>query len=225
MGTAFLFDLDGTLADSRQCLLNSLDHALDKIGYGDLAYDPLKATQQDLATTLRSNLAKHGIVPTETLTKEFIEYFRDFHEREGESCVELYPGVPESLEFLKGFFSLGVATTKDSPQANRVLKKLKIHHFFDHVQGTDPGMQYKPSPEILLRSLEILSREPKRSVYIGDSVHDIEAARAGGLKAVAAVYGFGGKEHFRSATPDWMLSRPDELILVKDEILKKLPGL
>jgi HAD superfamily hydrolase (TIGR01549 family) len=216
---AFLFDLDGTLADSRQCLLNSVDYSLESIGLKGLNYDRLKATQQDLATTLKTSLSVHGLDPDERQVKEFIHYFREFHEAQEESCISLYSGIPEILESLKPHFRLGVATTKDSVQAIRVIKRLGIFHFFDHIQGTDPGMRYKPAPDILLKSLEILEKSPQRSFYLGDSGHDMKAAKAGGLRALAAAYGFAGDQGFDEHEPDWKIHSPLDLISLRSELL------
>lgn len=217
---AFLFDLDGTLADSRQCLLNSIDHSLAQIGLSKLPYDKLRATQQDLATTLRSSLAKQGLSADETQVKDFIFYFRKSHEEQEESCISLYPGIHEVLESLKPHFRLGVATTKDSTQASRVIERLGLKSYFDHVQGTDPGLRYKPAPDILLRSLEILEKSPKTSFYIGDSAHDVVAAKSGGLRALAAAYGFAGDQGFDDHSPDFKVHNPLDLIDLKPKLLE-----
>jgi len=218
---ALLFDLDGTLADSRQCLLSSIDNALETIGFKGLPYDRVLATQQDLATTLRQSFQAEGREVNDLTIDRFIDQFRRYHEQR-EDGISLYPNIQEVLKNLAPYFSLGVATTKDSKQAKRVIRKLRIEKYFGHVQGTDPGLRYKPSPDILLKSLKVLNKRPDRSFYVGDSVHDVVAARAGGLKSLGAGYGFSGVNGFKESRPDWMLRSPLDILGLKDQLIQTL---
>ncbi len=213
--SAFVFDLDGTLADSRECLILSLNHAFHKVGLPDFDFCKIQSLQQDLATTFRSAIEKLALPFKEEQLREFIHEFRWFHEHEGERVIKVYDGLQATLETLKKTHVLAVATTKHTSQARRVLRKLKIDRYFDHIQGTDPGMKYKPDPEILLRALKVLEIPTRLAAYVGDGKHDMTAARRGGLLAVGAAYGFGGDSVFNPEESDHLVYHHQELLSIR----------
>jgi phosphoglycolate phosphatase len=208
-----IFDLDGTLLNSRESILQSIEYALEKIGHKGLPYDKKHAVQQDLATTLKQTGDLHGTVFSDHKIAEFISIYRKHHSHEPEKTMVAYEGVHAGLENLRGNFSLAVATTKHTAQAELILQKMGLDHFFEHIQGTDHGMRYKPAPDILLLTLEKLGgHEAASSVYVGDSVHDMTAARAAGMRAVGAAYGFSGADELATVSPDHMLHEFSDLL-------------
>lgn len=207
-----IFDLDGTLTDSKDCILKCIDLALAELGFGEIQYDRSLATQQDLRLTFRSLLQSQNLIENPDTTEKFVEVYRRIHDEVGEDIIILFQGVEESLERLASHFRLGVATTKCSPQAKRVLKKMRIDKFFHHIQGTDVGLRYKPEPDILLASLRVLNRSSQEGAYIGDSIHDMHAAKQAGLRQIGVAYGYGGAERLWQQKPDWMIKEFKELV-------------
>lgn len=208
---AIIFDLDGTLVDSRESILASIEYALGEIGRSDLVFDRQKAVQQDLRTTLVTNCRVNGIELAEDEILNFIKKYREHHSAEPESTMKVYDGVVDVLTNLGCHFTLGIATTKHTAQAKHILERLRLTEFFEHIQGTDPGMRYKPAPDILHKTMEALNLSGMPAAYIGDSAHDIEAAKAAGMKSVGAAYGFGGRDHLSVAEPHHIIDRIQEL--------------
>ncbi len=217
--STFIFDLDGTLADSRECLVASLRHAFGTVGLKDYSFCPILSLQRDLATTYRMAMSDLDSSIDEEPMRKFIHEFRWFHETEGEASIQAYEGIANTLENLKKTHVLAVATTKHSPQARRVLRKLKLDRYFDHIQGTDPGMKYKPDPEILFKTLRILEIPAHKAAYIGDACHDMTAAKAGGLTAIAAAYGFGGDQYLKDFEKDFIVYHHRELGQIRDQFI------
>jgi len=217
--STFIFDLDGTLADSRECLVASLNHAFGSVGLKDYSFCPVLSLQRDLATTYRLAMADLGSPIEDEPLFKFVQEFRWFHEAHGEESIKPYEGMAETLESLKKTHVLAVATTKHSPQARRVLRKLKLDRFFDHIQGTDPGMKYKPDPEILYKTLRVLEIPAHKAAYVGDACHDMTAARAGGLTAIAAAYGFGGDQYLKDFEKDFIVYHHRELGEIRDQFI------
>jgi len=219
--STFIFDLDGTLADSRECLMASLRHAFSSVGLKDHTFCPVLSLQRDLATTYSVTMAELSAETEVESLQRFIFEFRWFHEAHGEDSIVAYDGIANTLDSLKRTHVLAVATTKHSPQARRVLRKLKLDRYFDHIQGTDAGMKYKPDPEILHKTLRILEIPAHKAAYVGDACHDMAAARAAGLTAIAAAYGFGGDQYLKDSEKDFMVYNHRELAEIRDQFLSR----
>jgi phosphoglycolate phosphatase len=127
-----------------------------------------------------------------------------------------HPGVPELLSELKARgYTLVVATKKRSSIARGLVRALGLGDQLDFVQGTD-GIPYKPAPDVIYRALEAVRGEG--TWMVGDTVHDILAGRAAGLKTYAVTYGTHRAEALAEAQPD---------VLAEDlgGLLERLPPL
>lgn len=214
----FIFDLDGTLADSKDSILASVKHSLASLDLAHVQIDEIFVTQHDLATSFKKISEDEKIDFDPQLCDSFIQNYRKHQVEEAESMLRLYPRVTETLEDLRSQFKLAVATTKHSVQAKRVLERLGIASYFSHIQGTDPGLRYKPHPDILLKCLEIMSIEGRDAAYVGDSLHDMHAARGAKMKEIGAGYGFAGAKYLESHGPDHVLNCISELRAISKNI-------
>jgi phosphoglycolate phosphatase len=206
-----IFDLDGTLVDSRDAILSSIRHALNDVGLASLDFDETRAVQQDLASTLREACQNSANVISENQIQSFIRSYRAHHSKEPHRTMRVYDGVIDSLAELSKKCDLAVATTKHSPQARHIVETLNLSHFFSVIQGTDPGMRYKPEPDILHAVLQLRGANAYEAAYVGDSPHDMMAAHAAGMRAVGAVYGFAGQRALAESSPHHWVSDPREL--------------
>jgi len=211
MSRLLIFDLDGTLVDSKASILSSIRFALQETGYSHLEFNESLAVQQDLGTTFRAATERAQLALDEAKLQIFIETYRKHHSQNPAETMKAYDGIHDLLLRLHEDFQLAVATTKHSPQARHILGQLGLSEYFDHIQGTDPGMRYKPAPDILNIVLEKLERDPEESLYVGDSPHDMEAAHSARMMAVGAAYGFAGKESLETAKPHAWLHSPQDL--------------
>ena len=172
-----IFDLDGTLVDSQPAALGATIEALSRYG--------VRVTEADLrevfgggARRLLNNFLEPGLGADQAaeVLEEAIELRASLQlDLTGE--VVLLPGVKELLALLKdGKFRLAVATMSSGAVAESVLAHHGIRTYFDSVLTIDDVTQIKPDPEILAKTVERLGGQVKRSMYVGDSSHDLEAA-------------------------------------------------
>ena len=117
------------------------------------------------------------------------ETFRQYFFQHCAEKSRLYPGVSACLENLQAV-SRAVATTKMTFMAVKVVEEMGIAHHFDLVQGSD-GIPHKPDPAVLSRVLEKLEKQPHKSWFVGDTVYDIQAGKAVGMRTCAVTYGIG----------------------------------
>lgn len=200
-----IFDLDGTLVDSRDSILESIRHAFERIGYRGLPFDEHRAVQQDLVTTLQQTGRNLDIPFAEESVMAFVREYRAHHTEHAPKRITLYPHTLEALTELRKSFSLAIATTKHTEQARIIVRELHLSPYFDLIQGGEPHLRYKPAPDILLSVLTTLKARADRSLYVGDSPHDMTAAKAAGMMQIAAAYGYSNREELERHRPDWMI--------------------
>lgn len=213
-----VFDLDGTIMDSREAILESIRHGLKVIQRTEWV-DEARAVRQDLWSTLRETGEKYGTSFSEEEKLQFIRHYRDHHNKTAAKAMKPYPRVQEVLSELRENFRLAVATTKHSEQARIILGQFQLDQCFDWIQGTDSGLRYKPAPDILLKTLKELGRSPGSSVYVGDSPHDLEAARNAAMMSAGAAYGFSSRNELESMEPHWILDSFEDLLKLRLEFL------
>jgi phosphoglycolate phosphatase len=198
---AILFDLDGTLADTRADLAAALNASLLKFGREPLSVTAVTALIGDGARPLlRKALSRADEETLEEALGFFLAHYLDH-------CVEktaLYPGVAETLPRL-GVAALGVVTNKPLPPTEAILKALKIRPLFKVVLGGDSLPVRKPSPEPLLEAVRQLGTSPGRTLMVGDSAVDVVAARAAGMASCVVTYGYRSEEELKAASPDFTI--------------------
>jgi phosphoglycolate phosphatase len=177
----FVFDLDGTLADTREDITMSVNHVLCR-----LDMDPLdvETVTRFVGDGVRMLLAR-ALGPAATGERLDLA-LREFVEHYAGACVRatrLYPGVAEALEALHGRGKhLAVLTNKPILHSRRILSGLGIERYFTRLVGGDTAPEKKPDPRGLLSIIEETGRPRDRSLLAGDSAVDGLAARAAGIR-------------------------------------------
>jgi pyrophosphatase PpaX len=204
---AVLFDLDGTLIDSIELILASMRHAFEKCG-GDAPSDAEWLT--GVGTPLRAMFECYASDDAET--ERLIEAYREHQLIHHDRLIRCYD---EIVDMLSGLASAGhpmaVVTSKSEVLARRGLEHAGIYDFFQTIVGLDSSARHKPHPEPVLTALHRLGYAPSESVFVGDSVHDIEAGNAAGVLSVAALWGPFTREQLAKACPARFLDRPSAL--------------
>jgi pyrophosphatase PpaX len=205
--TAVLFDLDGTLIDSIELILRSMRHAFAARG----ATVPSDAEWlAGVGTPLPAMFAQFA--ERESQVADLISSYREFQLEHHDLLVHAYDAVEETLTLLrdKGY-PLGVVTSKSDWLARRGLEHVGVAHLFDTIVGCDSCTRHKPHPEPVLIALDRLGCAASRAVFVGDSVHDIEAGNAAGVVTVAALWGPFTREQLEPARPHRYLERLRDL--------------
>ena len=196
-----IFDLDGTLVDTAPDLLSAHNHVMKKFGFNSRNLDEIKnlagkgaavmigrsiweSAKKELSS-INDQKAKDEMV------KEFIDYY-------GKNIVvksKLVTGVYKFLKWAKSKnISMGVCTNKQEHLAVNLLKKIKIYDFFEYVAGRNTFEYCKPDPRHLTNTIEIMSGDIKKSLMIGDSENDADAAKSAGIPMILLEDGYTDKK-------------------------------
>jgi phosphoglycolate phosphatase len=193
---AFLFDLDGTLIDSKLDLVNSVNFMLLEMQREVL---PL-ATVASYIGHGAPRLVADALGPeaAEPDRKRGLEIFLAYYSQHNLDATRVYPGVVEGLQSLQDR-PMAVLTNKPAKMSVEILEALGLLKYFRAVYGGDTFEKKKPDPTGALAILKNLGADPRESAMVGDSDVDIKTARNAGMFAIAVNYGFG--QHDRQAQP------------------------
>ena len=203
---AVLLDLDGTLVDTMPLILDSMRYA-----FRGRDRCPTDAEWiAGIGTPLRTQLASFARRPedVQTLFDRYRGYWIAHHDRE----TRCFPGALEAVAALsRAGHPIGIVTAKIEEGAHRTLRHTGLTSFVQAVVGADSCANAKPHPEPVLLALTRLGYPPSEAVLVGDSPHDIAAAKAAGAIAVAALWGACGREALAAASPDHFLASVDDV--------------
>ncbi len=208
--TTVLFDLDGTLLDSIQLIIDSYHHSLASHGI------PARSDAEWLAgigTPLRVQFRDWAHDPV--LFEGLIETYREYNISNHDSRCRGYPGAVEMVRTIRNQgLQTGLVTSKQRVGAERGLRLLGLDGAMDVLVGADDVVNPKPHPEPLLKALDQLEADPRSAIYVGDSVHDMESGRAAGMRTAAALWGPFRQDDLIRTKPDHWLETPDNLLML-----------
>jgi len=209
MTTTILCDLDGTLVDSRHDITVAFQHAWRTVVGGI----PPSATAiaQHIGKPLAKMISELDGMLSPALLRIFLTTYDHAYACQEVCLTQPYPGVTLTLQALSSF-TLGVVTTKESGQAEIVLRRLALIPFFQHVQGGGPGLCLKPAPDTILAALAALHCAPPHAMMVGDTPADVLAGKAAGTKTCAVTYGFGTRDALLQCAPDHVIESFRELV-------------
>jgi phosphoglycolate phosphatase len=204
---ALVFDLDGTLIDSKLDLALSIDATLKHMGRASLPHELIYSYVGNGAAVLVRRAL--GDTVTDAEAEQGHRFFLAYYREHMLDNTVTYPGVREALEAL-GHHPMAVLTNKPVRFSEKILEGLRIASHFRYVYGGNSFETKKPDPEgmnTILRAFEI---EPRRAMLVGDSDVDVRTARNAGVWACGVSYGL-GLESMRAHPPDLMLDNLAEL--------------
>ncbi|HFR3591067.1 HAD family hydrolase [Streptococcus suis] len=196
MYQTILFDLDGTLTDSGQGILNSVAYALEKMGIEEPDAANLN---QFIGPPLYESFSRFYQLSPED-TQSAVDAFRVYFKEKGMFENQLYPGIIPLLEELRtAGKTLVIATSKPEIFAKQILEHFGIAHYFDVIAGASLDSSRISKADVIGYAINQLEAFPKQAVMIGDREHDIEGARMHQLPAIGVLYGYGNKQEFEKA--------------------------
>ncbi len=185
-----VFDLDGTLVDSRKDLADAVNALLAELGRPSLSEAAVGEMVGEGARVLIDRaLAASGVEAA--LAPAALQRFLALYDARLLNHTAPYDGIPELLQALHGRTRLAVLTNKPGAASLRILEGLKLARFFDEVIGGDSALLRKPDPAALLHLMDRFGSTPEETVLVGDSRIDLETARNAGVRACLVRYGFG----------------------------------
>jgi HAD superfamily hydrolase (TIGR01509 family) len=212
---AVMFDMDGTLVDSRAAIVNSYRDASSEI-LG--TRDPVDEQGFEEILKLRGSEAFPRLTGGDAeLTARFADAFQAAYARhQGDSSA--FPGLGDGLQRLRDLgVQLGIATSKARTRLDLDLERLGIADYFDFTVSGDEVPHGKPAPDPIFAVAAGLAVAPENGLYVGDGENDVIAAHAAGMRAVGVEFGF-HPDTCRAAGPEYFVSSYAELVEVVSEL-------
>ncbi|USK33558.1 pyrophosphatase PpaX [Bacillus sp. F19] len=203
-----LFDLDGTLINTNDLIIESFLHTLN-------LYYPNQYGREDVLPFLGPTLHETFVKMDPLRVDEMISTYRKFNHDQHDQLVAQFETVYETVQALheKGY-KLGIVTTKIRDTVNMGLKLTGLGQFFETVVTLDDVKNAKPHPEPVLLALEKLNSSPEEAIMVGDNHHDIDSGKAAGTKTAGVAWTIKGVEYLEGFKPDYMLNKMSDLLNV-----------
>lgn len=191
-----LFDLDGTLSDSAEGIINTVRYTLTSQGYPLPPYDTLrKFVGPPLYESFRDFCGMD-----ETETQRCVDAFREYYKEKGIFDNAMYKGVPEMLHELRDAgLTLAVATSKPEEFAVSIIERYGIRDNFAYVAGSTMDERRIKKADVVAYVVETLGASPSQCLMVGDRFHDVVGAGQNGIDCLGVLYGCGDRQELEEA--------------------------
>ena len=206
---AILFDLDGTIIDSRVPFVTSVNYTL--AAHGRPQREAAELVHHLGPPTLVTFTELFG--DDEQLLNSALATYRGHYNRTSTATTLVYPGVRELLQSLHGRVPLAVATSKVGTSAAALLEHLGLTGLFDVIHGPLESALADPKAVTIAETLAELAG-PQRPVMVGDRRYDVEGAAAHGVPTIGVLWGAGSEQELRAAGAAALVAAPDEIPLL-----------
>ncbi len=188
-----LFDLDGTVIDSTEAILESFFVACEE---NRCEKPSAEAIKKLIGYPLDVMFGRVGVKPE--LVWKCVASYKEHYRLISTQKTVLLPRAKEAVELASSFARLGVVTTKTARYSKELLEHFGILHRFEVLVGREDVQNPKPHPEPILNALEMMHAKGKKDVWmVGDTKLDLECAKEAGVDAVAVLGGYGEKEELK----------------------------
>jgi pyrophosphatase PpaX len=203
-----LFDLDGTLIDSIDLILSSARYAFAKLGRPAPSDDEWLT---GVGIPLRTMFGRYAWDDADR--EALIQAYREFQIPNHDRLVRAYDGVVDTVLALRAQgHELGVVTSKSESLAFRGLACVGLARYMDTIVGCDSCTRHKPDPEPVRLALHRLACPPGDAVFVGDSVHDVLAGNAAGVRTMGALWGAFRRDDLAPGDPNHYVATISEVI-------------
>jgi pyrophosphatase PpaX len=202
---ALLFDLDGTLLDSIELLLDCMQYAFA----GRLVVPSRAEWTEGIGTPLRQQMREWRVAEHEL--EPVVARYRAHQDAHLERMTSLFPGALEVLQWARtAGVPTGVVTSKGRGMTTRSLRHVGLADAFDVIVTADDTPRHKPDPLPVQHALQQLGVPPRRALFVGDSTHDMHAGRRAGTYTGAALWGPFSRAALEPTTPThWLTTLHD----------------
>jgi phosphoglycolate phosphatase len=212
-----IFDLDGTLIDSRLDLVHSVNAALRHIDRPELADEVIAGYVGDGAPILIQR-ALGAEATDKALVRKGLEFFLSYYREHKLDHTTVYPGIAQALAAIQRSSNgtprqLAVLTNKPVKPSRAIIEGLGLGQFFSQVYGGNSFATKKPDPQGARQLLQESEVTPERAAIVGDSQVDVRTGRNAGLWTVGVTYGF-APHTLENESPDVLVDSAQELSVV-----------
>lgn len=205
-----LFDLDGTLLDTNELIIQSFLHTAETYFPGEYDREKVMAFYGD---TLENSFGR--VAKDEAMTAAMVKTYRTFNLAKHDEMAVAFDAVYEVLEKLHDAgYTMAIVTSKKLDTAIRGLKLIDIEKFFDVVVSSDCVKNPKPHAEPIEMALEKLGKTAEEAMMVGDNHHDIVSGQNANVKTVCVGWTIHGTEKMKSYHPDFIIDSMHELLAI-----------
>lgn len=212
-----LFDLDGTLIDSLELLVNAMR----------FSFEGHRVSTPDVDTWIsyigRPLPWQFAQFASEDEIPELIRRYRTYQTEHHDELTRPFDGIPQLVAKLDAAgHLLGVVTSKVDALANRSIEHVGLAQYMDVVIGADSSTRHKPDPEPIHVALSRLNAAPDQGIYVGDSIYDIMAGNAAGVVTIGVTWGATTHSPLLEASPTFVAHSVAELESIISQLRKRL---
>ena len=198
-----IFDFDGTLADTRQLIVETMQQTIQALGL-----TPCTDEQCTSMIGLPLKQAFTELIPmSDEMGDRCVDTYRQiFNEKNASYVIPTFPHVIDTLFRLseKGYV-LTIASSRSRNSLLDFIHTMHLEEIFSYILGADDVVHAKPHPEPVLRTLESFNCSPEEALVVGDMKYDIEMGRRAGTRTCGVTYGNGSPQDLREASADFMI--------------------
>ncbi|GEN36432.1 MULTISPECIES: pyrophosphatase PpaX [Aneurinibacillus] len=203
-----LFDLDGTLIDTNNLILTSFMYTLEK-------FYPGKYTREDIIPHMGKPLYDQMKLFGPERAEELVQIYREHNEQVHDELVEEFPNVLETIEDLAEMgVKMGIVTTKQRKTAEMGLRLFGLDTYMDAFVCYQDTKNHKPHPEPVQKAMQALGADPARTLMVGDSQYDIQAAQNAGVASAGVAWSMKGASFLSAFDPTYLLNDIRDLIQI-----------
>lgn len=208
----YVFDLDGTLVDTRSDIAQAVNHVLQLHGRPVAALATIISWVGD---GLDDMMARAFKTSEEDFVAGLVDEFRSYYKEHCTDFSSVYKGCPETLASLRDRGAhLSILTNKPLDLSLEILTRLGILPYFDRIVGpSDAGLR-KPNPSNFLSLIRDIGTSNKRTLMVGDSRNDILVARNADVASCGCIFGYIGRDALLELNPTYLIETWPELLLL-----------
>ena len=192
-----LFDLDGTLIDSTEAILESFDYAFKKQNFNFIG--TVEDIKKQIGYPLDVMFETLGVDKEKVW--DFVDSYKEHYRKISNQKTVLLPNAAKAVQIASSIATLGIVTTKTTQYSKILLENMGILHYFDTIIGRQDVTNPKPDPEPIFKALENLNLQPSLDIYmIGDTKLDLIAANEANISSIGVLCGYGSEDELKQYT-------------------------
>jgi phosphoglycolate phosphatase len=203
-----IFDLDGTLIDSKEDIALSVNAVRKEYGFKCLQTSEIRSY---LGSGVNALMDKSVPEKKGAAKLRVVERFEFYYKQHLTDTTVMFAGIKRMLEALKNK-KKAILSNKLEDFSLEIVKKLGISDYFVKICGGDTMGVKKPDPKPVLNLIKLTNSDISKTVMIGDSSNDFLAAKAAGIQSIAVVYGYSDIDQIRRYNPNFVVETPEDII-------------
>lgn len=208
-----IFDFDGTIADTKEGIAETLNQSLINFGYLPVAPERIYGLIGLSLGTIFERILGREI--SKEHVESLVEYYREIYDSVAPTKTKLFDGIQEVLDYFEKTQTLiAIATSKGLRGVTRMLDTLRIRDQFACIITDHSVAKKKPHPDVLRCILNELDIASKDAMIVGDTVYDVKMGKNAGVDTCAVTYGVHGHEELSRELPTYLIDSPRELLEV-----------